>query len=226
MLAAANDTTILSEVPFFDDVLRAPGMREFDEGNLLKDVIKLHSLPKDGVAKNVFIKTDSWHIMFYAEIRKMFPHVPFILLYRNPAEVVRSQNKLAGMHCIPQIIPPAFFGINDEIVTAEDFYNYPIKITEKYLQAFIDIASTDSNAFLFNYSEGMENIVRAIGNITGSAFSESEWQRMKEQQLYHSKFPGMFFTPEPALENNEEKFSRAFGLYKQLDMLNSASSKH
>lgn len=219
MLAACEENTVFSEVPFFDDILRILHVQKYEDGNLLKEVIKLYSLPKNSTAKKVFIKTDSWHIMYYAEIRKMFPQVPFILLYRNPAEVVRSQNKSAGMHCIPQVIPPAFFGIQEEIITAEDFYNYPIKVTEKYLQAFTAIAAKDKNAYLFNYNQGMVNIVEQIGKIANVIFTEDEWQRMKELLQYHSKLPGMVFSPEPAIEINEEKFSKAFALYNQLEGL-------
>lgn len=219
LLAIRDEHMVLSEVPFFDDVLRMPGKGKFENAALLKEVIEFYCQKRNGTENKVFIKTDSWHIVFYKEIRRMFPHVPFILLYRRPDEVVKSLNRAPGIHCIPQFIAPEFFDIKDEIITTTDFYDYPIKVIEKYMEAYIDVVLNDSNSFLLNYKQGMLKIMEEIRNIVGIKFTEWEWERMKERLFYHSKYPGVCFSYQPAQPNSDEKFSRAFQLYNRLEEL-------
>jgi hypothetical protein len=219
LLATRNDHIVLSEGPFFDDILRMTSKQGFDNAALFTEALKFYSQKRNGSENSVFIKLDSWHILFQKEIRRIFPYVPFILMYRSPGEVVRSLHKTPGIHCIPQFIDPEFFGIQDKVITSNDFYNYPARIIEKYMEAYVDVMATDSNAFLLNYSQGMLQIVEAIGNITGITFSEDEWQKMKERLLFHSKYPGKYFSEAPMEQSDSEKFLKAFKLYHRLEEL-------
>jgi hypothetical protein len=206
-------------VPFFDDVLRTAFLQEPQRSQLFKAVIKLYSLPRNGHGSKVFIKTDSWHIMFYKQLRRLYPNVPFILLYRNPAEVIRSQSKKPGRHCIPQFVEPALLGITEAVITAEDFYNYPIKVVEKYQEAFINIIKEDSNAFLFNYKEGMLKVTEDIYRVIGLPFTAFDREQMQHRLQFHSKNTRLFFSPEPEIKSGDERFARVFELYSQLDGL-------
>jgi len=208
---------VLSEVPFFDDIIRTPLLDDNQRIDLLKDVIKLYSQPRNGHGNKVFIKTDSWHIMFYKQLRQMYPNVPFILLYRNPAEVVRSLNKKPGWHCIPQFVAPEFLHIKEPVVTVTDFYDYPIKVISKYLEGFIQVMDADANAFLFNYNEGMLTVAEDIFNAIDIPFTEAAREQMKERLTYHSKTPGIHFSAEPVMESPGEKFTHVFELYNKLE---------
>jgi hypothetical protein len=222
LLTTRKDLIVLSEVPFFDDALRISNKYGFDNAAFFAEALKFYSQKRSGLEKSVVIKLDSWHILFQKEIRQMFPHVPFILLYRRPDEVVRSLNKQPGMHCIPEFIDPEFFGFQDKIITSDEFYNYPIRVIEKYMQSYIDAVNSDSNTFLLNYKQGLLAIIEAIGAITGISFTEAEWQKMKERLLFHSKNPGMYFSEEPMQQNKEGKFLKAFELYNLLEKLRTA----
>jgi hypothetical protein len=208
---------VLSEVPFFDDILRMPYNSHVQPGALLKETVKLYSLPRNGHGNCVFIKTDSWHIMFYKQLRQLYPGVPFIMLYRNPAEVVASLNRQLGMHCIPQLIAPEFLGITGEIATAEDFYNYPIKVIEKYLEAYINIIESDNNALLFNYNSGMLQVMEDIFAATGTPFTGDDRQQMQEQLKFHSKTGTIYFSPQPGVQSSGERFLHLFNLYNRLE---------
>jgi hypothetical protein len=218
LLTTRKDLVVLSEVPFFDEVLRS-ALHGFENATLFAEALKYYSQERTGFEKSVFIKLDSWHIFFQKEIRAMFPDTPFILLYRSPDEVVRSLNKAPGMHCIPQFIDPEFFGIKEPIITSTDFYNYPVKVIEKYLQGYIDVMESDSKAYLLNYNQGMLSIIKDTGIITGIGFSEDDLQKMKERLLFHSKYPGTYFSEEPIQGNRDERFLMAFELYDHLEKL-------
>lgn len=222
LLCTCQDFIVLSEVPFLDEVLRLPVKYGYDNARLFTKALKFYSRKRVGSEKCVFIKLDSWHILFYKEIRTLFPHVPFILLYRSPDEVVRSLNKHAGIHCIPQIIDPILFGINEPVITSSDFYNYPIRVIEKFLQAYVEVMEKDLNVFLLNYHQGFIPIIEAIGRIAGITFSGNEWHQMKERLVFHSKYPGMYFSEEPITHNPDEKFNKLFELYYQLEKFRTA----
>ena len=55
LLSLNDNNIVLSEVPFFDALLRS------GKSNLLKDAIALYTSPKNN-RDRLFIKTDSWHI--------------------------------------------------------------------------------------------------------------------------------------------------------------------
>lgn len=217
LLSMRNEHIVLAEVPFFDELFRMPQTKDYKNTDLFKAALKFYSQKKKIFEKKVFIKTDSWHIMFHKEIREMFPAVPFFLLYRRPDEVVRSLNKVAGMHCVPQIIDPQFFGIQDKVVTITDFYDYPVEVIGKYLETYIEVAATDPNFFLLNYNEGMLPIIEKIGNVIGIKFHGSELMKMKERLLFQGKQPQLYFSPEAPIQDVEDKFSKIFELYNRIE---------
>ena len=223
LLSLRREHVVLPEVPFFDEVLRMPQTNGFENASLFKAALKIYSQKRTGFEKKVFIKTDSWHIMFHKEIREQFPGVPFFLLYRTPAEVISSLNKAVGMHCVPQLIDPKFFGIEEKVVTIQDFYDYPIRVIEKYMETYIAVAETDPNFFLINYSQGMLPIIEKIDNAVGIRFTESEFARMKERLRFHSKHPQIFFLEEPASRTIDEKFSRVSELYNRIEAVRARS---
>jgi hypothetical protein len=216
-LASDINHIVLSEVPFFDDIIRTPLIDDTQREALLKDTIKFYSQPRNGYGNKVFIKTDSWHIMFYKQLRHMYPSVPFILLYRNPAEVVRSLNKKPGWHCIPQFVASEFLGIQQPVVSVTDFYEYPIRVMEKYFEGYIKIIKDDCNAFLFNYNEGMLTVAEDIYKVLDVSFTETERRQMNQRLTYHSKTPSIQFSPEPPIESTGEKFANVFELYNNLE---------
>lgn len=219
LLSMHTEHIVLSEVPFFDDILRMPQIEKYTNAELFKGAVKLYSQKKTGSEKKVFIKTDSWHIRFHKEIREMFPEIVFLLLYRRPDEVVRSLNRAAGMHCVPQFIDPQFFGIPDKVVTIPDFYDYPVKVIGKYLETYLEVAATDPNLLLLNYNEGMLPIIEKIGNRVGIIFSVDEQAKMKERLLFQGKQPQLYFSPEPAIDTISDKFSGLFELYDRIEKI-------
>ena len=217
LLSMHTGHIVLSEVPFFDDILRMPQTKKYTSAELFKAAVKLYSQKKTVSEKKVFIKTDSWHIRFHKEIRGMFPQVLFLLLYRRPDEVVRSLNRAAGMHCVPQIIDPQFFGIQEKVVTITDFYDYPVKVIGKYLESYLEAAAADPNLLLLNYNEGILPIIQKISSRMGIIFTADELAKMKERLLFQGKHPQLYFSPEPAIETIADKFSGVFELYDRLE---------
>ena len=51
--------------------------------------------------RDYFVKFDSWNTLDLALIRRAFPDVPWIFLYRDPVEVIVSHMRQRGSQMIP-----------------------------------------------------------------------------------------------------------------------------
>src|SRR5438270_2216883 len=106
---------VLSEVPLLDELLRLPYHKRQktsleNSDDYFHAALQLHGRPRSILEKNLFVKTDSWHLMFHQRIRRLYPQTPFLVLYRSPLEVIRSQKKLRGMQSVPGTIEAEVFG--------------------------------------------------------------------------------------------------------------------
>src|SRR5581483_4874916 len=127
LLALDRTNIVLSEVPFFDALLRGK-----DIPALLLPAAMAFYAPVKNYRRRLFIKTDSWHVFFYKQLRALYPQTPFILLYRRPDEVMRSQQKRRGLHAIPGVIEPALFGFDEHEIMHMNQDEYLGKVLDSY----------------------------------------------------------------------------------------------
>jgi hypothetical protein len=124
MLAALPDVHVLAEPPVVDTILRAryawPQVSADQLASWVRTVVLALSRPG---SKSV-IKFDSWTTVDLPILRQAFPDVPWVFLYRDPAEIIASQLRRRGAHMIPGVLPPALFGLDtaDAVgLPAEDY---------------------------------------------------------------------------------------------------------
>ena len=215
LLALDRTNIVLSEVPFFDELLRSG---KNISPQLLKDAIAFYA-PVKNDRKRLFIKTDSWHILFYKQIRELYPQTPFILLYRRPDEVVRSQQQRRCMHAIPALIESALFGFDENEVHQMNMDEYIGAVLEKYFQAFINIMEKDALAIPMSYHEGPVAMVEKIADISGAPISSADMEKIKSRAMYHAKYPDQVFAEE-AMHDPVPDFCRAaYEKYETLEKL-------
>jgi hypothetical protein len=214
LLVQDRNNIVLSEVPFFDAILRAGNSIPVE---VLKDAIAFYS-PVKNYRKRLFIKTDSWHIFFYKQLRALYPQTPFILLYRRPDEVVRSQQKRRGMHAIPGLIEPALFGFEND-VTQMNQDVYLGEVLDKYFQAFLQVIEQDSLATLINYNEGPVAMVETIARITDTHINDDEMEKIKSRAMYHAKYPEQIFSEEAIKDPVPDYCRAAFDKYEALEQI-------
>lgn len=209
---------VLSEVPFIDDVLRAPFKHHpqgsFDQPEMLDAAIRFYGQQRHEEDK-LFIKTDSWHVFFYKTLRKLYPQAAFILLYRKPQEVIRSHQKKRGMQAVPGVIEPEVFGFNAEPVT--DLDAYMARVIERYLTLFTEIIETDERSLLVNYNQGMMNVMDTMAAFTRIDISAEEHAKMEERCRYHAKYPDQVFAEQHSEEQLPDYLQECSELYEQLE---------
>jgi hypothetical protein len=219
MLSLQRSNIVLSEVPFFDDLLRF-GKKENclpQTLPIVKAAIELYSTKRNAAYINLFIKADSWHIHFYEELRTLYPTAPFFFLYRKPDEVIQSQQKKRGMQAIPNLIEANVFGFNKEEIATKPLDEYMGMVIESYLQKFYTILQKDKNCFALNYHSGAMAMINTIANKTSLQINEKEYLAMKERAGYHAKFPEQVFSEEKRIEEIPSYLKKSFELYDKIE---------
>ncbi|MEZ0182906.1 sulfotransferase family protein [Flavobacterium oncorhynchi] len=186
-LATSSENIMISEGPIIDQILRCPNLDLEKKTNLLKATLQFLGQKRSPEQKYLIVKLDAWHIFNASYFRSVFPETPFGLLYRNPVEVLKSHQKMMGMHMVPNLIPPAVFGISFEEMEGTNFSQYGALVLEKYFQGFLDFYETDQNVTLLNYNEGMKNALEKLISFINIDYSHDELEKMWSRLKQHSK---------------------------------------
>jgi hypothetical protein len=221
MLGMQPSNIVLSEVPFFDDLLRY-GKKHHCMPQILqqlKAAIGLYGATRKAAYQQLFIKTDSWHIHFYKELRSLYPKVPFFLLYRRPDEVIRSQQKKRGMQAIPNLIEADIFGFNKDIISTTPLDEYMGMVIESYLTAFLEILQHDKRVYAVNYHDGAMPITDIIASVTGLNITAAEKEKMQHRAGFHAKFPEQVFKEKQPEDQAPAYLKRSFELYDQIEQI-------
>jgi len=227
MLSLEESNIVLSEVPFFDELLRLPYKDPIDRmlaNDYLVAAIKLYGRKKSRDESQLFIKTDSWHLHFYEQLRDLFPSVPFILLFRNPLEVIHSHQKQRGMQSVPGMIEPGIFGFSEEQLKGTNLDAYMTNVLEGYFKKMIEISKADDNTLLCNYNEGMNNVLKKINSFLNLHITPANESLMQARARFHAKHPEELFTEDQKEFNALDFMVPVLHLYEELENIRLAKS--
>lgn len=227
LLSLMEENIVLSEVPFFDELLRRGFTQQQmnDMLPVLKSAITLYGTKRNNSQKNLFIKTDSWHIHFYRELRLLYPDVPFIFLYRRPDEVIRSHQKLRGMQAVPGVIEPALFGFKADEAIQMNLDEYTAAVLETYYKGITAIITKDKNTIAINYNEGAMNMMNKIAAFTKLKIQPHDADAMMQRAEFNAKHPDKKFSESPINEQQPPVYMQnAFELYNKLEQAKAAQS--
>jgi hypothetical protein len=141
MLAAIPGTISLSEPEPLDMLVQLPLLVQGVPPELHIEAIRatIAALGRDrsGDATRYFIKLDSWHTLALAAFRQAFPDVPWIFLYRDPVEVLVSQERMRGTQTAPGVLPPQLFGFSEAEMSLPDV-DYIARVLARTCAAVVD----------------------------------------------------------------------------------------
>ena len=196
MLAALPENIVLSEAGPIDDILRGhfrnPGVTEEMRVQLLRSLVNVLAWQRHSAEQNVFIKFDCWHVMFLPLIRKAFPDVPWIFLYREPLEVMASAQKQLGGQMIPGVLQPELFGWDAVAVGGMTLYEYAARVLAKLCEAALAGAHADDGK-LVNYRELPTSIWPVLMRHWKVEFSPEQMARMLDAAKLDAKNPVLPF---------------------------------
>lgn len=220
LLSTDDQNIVLPEVPLFDDILRLPfkkpGIGGVEVQRLLQTAVQFYGQKRTGAERQLFVKTDSWHIFFHRLLRQLYPDTPFILLYRTPYEVFNSHVKQRGVHAVPGLIEPGVFGFNADDVFGMDLNVYLARVLESYFGMYLNVAGQDYLTLLVNYSEGIMPAMDRIASFIKRPFRAGHYEKMMQRAGFHSKHPGRKFS-ENMVNDDNPLLKTAFGLYGRIE---------
>lgn len=111
MLAAVPDHIVVSEAPVLDALILRVASGAAPLGSI-KAMVDALTRNRTGQGRHRFIKLDSWHALAMPLLRRVFPEIPWVFLYRNPVEVLVSQQRMAGVQALPGVVPVSLFGVS------------------------------------------------------------------------------------------------------------------
>ena len=116
MLAALPQNVVISEARPLDATVRAQFTSPETSDDLriswLRWMVSAMGQRWMGGEQHLFIKFDAWNTLDLTLIRRAFPDVPWIFLYRDPVEVLVSHFNNRGAHMIPGVLTPSLFGMD------------------------------------------------------------------------------------------------------------------
>lgn len=217
-LAISPQNIVVSEAPILDQIIRSTIFDLEKKRYLIKSVLLLLGQKRFSEEKNLIVKLDSWHIFQADYLRSIFPDLPFVLLYRNPSEVLKSHAKLRGTHMVPNLIPAAFFGISDQEIQTISIQQYGAVVLEKYFQAYLDFYKLDKNVSMYNYKDGMKSVLERFLSFIDADYFVEEVDQMCERLTRHSKDGDVVFKGDSfANDILEIDLTKANALYGKLD---------
>lgn len=222
-LASSDENIMISEAPLIDQILRSYYFSLEKKTALIKSVISFFGQKRFSEQKYLIIKLDAWHIFNASYLRSIFPELPFALLYRNPTEVLKSHQKNMGMHMIPNLIPPAVFGIASHEINKISLQQYGALVLEKYFEGFLKFYKTDQNVTMLNYNEGMKKVVEKFMSFANLDYEAVELDKMYERLKTHSKNESAVFLGDSFKEEDLQiDFSQLDILHQKLNTIQTA----
>jgi hypothetical protein len=205
MLASSPRNLVLSEPPPIDQVLG--GWVPNDDAThsrriaWLRGMVRALAQPRAGESR-CFIKFDSWHTLALPLIHAAFPDVPWIFLYRDPVEVLVSQQRQRGTQMIPGVMNPQFFGLDPATAQAMSLDEYGAHVLACIGDAALRFRGLGRGR-LVNYRQLPAVLGESLGRFFGADFSPDELDRMRRASLANAKTPGLSYTDDTAAKQRE-----------------------
>jgi hypothetical protein len=198
LLAALPANVVLSEAPPIDTVLQL-GLRDAsvtDEDRIrwLRALVSALGQPRAGGETGLFVKLDAWHTHFLPIVRRAFPTVPWLFLYRHPLEVLVSQARQRGSQMIPGVLPPSLIGLSEEEREGLTLDAYASRVLAGICRAAL--AHRDALGLFVSYRELPEALEGRIAAHFGITFTSEERSLLAEASRRDAKSPTLPFEPD------------------------------
>ena len=198
MLAAMPTNLVVSEPEPLDGVLRTrqePGVTDEQRLGWLRAMLSALARPRNG-EMYFYVKFDSWHVFDLPLIRRAYPDVPWIFLYREPLEVLMSHRKQAGSQMLPGTLPLDFVGLTASSVRDLSLEEYGARVLAGFCEAAL--AQPDVRGWLVNYQELPALVWTDLASHFNVSLDRAEIERMRAAAQVDAKHPAFPFVDDSA----------------------------
>jgi hypothetical protein len=184
MLAADPSNIVISEARPLDAAVQMANEA------LLAAMIGALGRKRDGAQSRTIVKLDSWHALALPLFRRAFPAVPWVFLYREPAEVLASQMHQRGIQTTPEHFPPALFGLESSAGAAGE--TYCARVLARTCEAAVE-AFAAGGGLLVNYRDLPHALWTEILPHFGMEADADDRERMAAAARNDAKAPDKVF---------------------------------
>lgn len=192
MLAALPQNIVISEAPPIDWILRPKvrGATEQQKIAWLRGMVSALGQPRNGNEKQFFVKFDSWHTFDLPLIRRAFPEVPWIFLYRDPFQVMASQMKQRAIHMVPG--SAELVGLDFTAAAQMPAEEYCARALSRICAAALDQLRTGSG-YALNYIELPDAVCTSLSSYFNLDCTPADLDQMRNVTQFDAKNPSMFW---------------------------------
>lgn len=135
-------------------------------------------------------------------IRLAFPGVPWIFIYRDPAEVMVSQLRRRGAHMIPGVLELELLGMDYSSVSRMQPTEYCARVLAVVCEAVLRHHNS-VDAMLINYSQLPDAALSSLLDFFHVEYAPADIDRMRHATQFHAKNPALRFADDSASKNRE-----------------------
>jgi hypothetical protein len=190
MLAELDAAVVVDEPPAVDRALRG------GDGPAAVGAAVAGLAAAAPPGSRVFVKLDSWSVLDLESIRDAYPRVPWLFVYRRPAEIVASHLRERGMQTVPGELPAELFGLDPASATAVTAEEYCARVIGSILEAAA--RGLDDRCALVDYAELPAALPDLVLPRIGLSCTHEERRRMLAVARFDAKRPGLTFAPNGA----------------------------
>lgn len=232
MLAAMPGTITVSEPEPLDMLVQLPLVAQGVSPELHVEAVRamVAALGRDrsGESRRYFVKLDSWHTLALPLFRRAFPDVPWIFLYREPIEVLVSQERMRGTQTAPGVLPPQIFGFTEAETSLPDV-DYIARVLARTCEAVVEQWHL-GGGIAIDYRELPEAMFTRVAPHFGIELTAKERAAMEAASGRDAKAPDTSFKADSAKKREEASpATRAAaekhmaGIHARLQALNSGA---
>lgn len=225
LLAALPRSVVLSEAPPLDAVLRAGGPEAPDEEERilwLRWMMSALGQKRRGDEQHLFVKFDCWHALDLPLIRRAFPGVPCLFLYREPVALLASHLRRRGAYTVPGLMPPALFGIDPAAAPLMPPAEYCARVLASILGAALRHAD-EADLLLVHYRDLPDALWGPIAAHFGIDCDDADRAALADVARHDAYAPGTVFVPRTGRDAEPPEAAYAAAatwldpLYRQLE---------
>ena len=174
-----------------------PRLSQTDRQRAFRALIRLYARKVNGSEIGAVFKFGLRELFAWRAIAKMFPHVPRIVLHRDPVEVLVSNLAQPSEATLPGNLPPAVLGtLPQPLVTNEDYAAFVLS----RIYAFAAEAARAPGSLAVNYTALPAAVESLIAPHFVIALNDADCAAMREATRLYAKDASQSteFTPDSA----------------------------
>lgn len=205
MLAVLPRNVVLSEPGPLDQVLRVPSRVAGVTPDMLVGWMRAMTAAlgrrRHAEQRDLFIKLEGWHILLLPLIRRAFPDVPWLFLYREPVEVLVSLARQRPRQMMFGGLDPTLLGIAPPEAAAMSPDRYCALVIERICRAALAHAAADGG-LLIEYRELPDPALTRMLDHFGLHCDSDDLARMRETAGRDAKDPNRPYADDSAAKRN------------------------